>query len=188
MPLACSQWHRQYYEVPSGSSSKVYRVKMHPQTTPLPECNCTGFMTKRNKNANAIGGGYAGAGAGLAKKTFAWCKHLEEVKTTVCDWQQAPGEATPRSCPKCGEPVVDAKSPLLAPFRLGGAWATAVPIPTPMPRVKSSTMPGPPDAAVRDRLVALARKLKSEQDAPPKGDENLDTKAAAEELRKLLET
>lgn len=111
--LKCAQAHREHYPVASSSSSrKIYPVKMF-RSNELPSCICTGFMTKRNKNANIIGGGFAGAGAGLARSTAAWCKHLEEVKNTTCDWEQKPGESYQLQCPKCGGPVIDSAAPRL---------------------------------------------------------------------------
>ena len=110
--LRCAQMHRDHYPVGSSSSAKTYTVTMF-RGDELPACTCTGFMTKRNRNANLAGGGFPGAGAGLARTTPAWCKHLEEVRNATCAWEQATEETAPESCPRCGGPVVESTSPLL---------------------------------------------------------------------------
>lgn len=164
--LRCAQMHRDHFPVRSSSTTahKTYTVRMFREDE-LPTCTCTGFMTKRNRNANLAGGGFPGAGAGLARTTPAWCKHLEEVKRTTCDWQQAPGEPAPASCPRCGGPVVETDAPLLPAGR----------------------GPVSSDEAQR-RAPAPADPPKSTPPVEPVATtEPLDADAAADELAKLLE-
>lgn len=202
MTLVCAQRHREYYPVGSGSSSRVYPVKMFLPNE-LPSCTCTGFMTKRNKNANIIGGGYAGAGAGLAKQTAAWCKHLDEVKRTTCDWQGARGERQ-LQCPQCGGPVVDD-----ATKRLPAGRGPVVPGVGTLPVMTTAATPKKraartPKAADPKALIKMMQELAA--DTTPKASvdpakarktfEQITGKAApdlsdpdvaADELAKLLE-
>lgn len=107
MTIRCSQMAKPFYEVPSSSGSKKYRVVLF-QDGVLPSCTCTGFMTKRNKNANIAGGGFAGAGTGLSGQVTAWCRHLDTLQKTICQWRLTDENAIPPSaCPACGGPVVD---------------------------------------------------------------------------------
>jgi hypothetical protein len=80
-------------------------------------------MTKRNKNANAIGGGFAGAGAGLAHQTPAWCKHLEQVQQNVCGWQSKPKDKPVEVCPNCKSDTVPQTDPLAPNLNLPGPAA-----------------------------------------------------------------
>lgn len=165
MSLVCAQRHRDHYPV-QGSARKPYTVRMF-RPNELPSCTCTGFMTKRNKNANQIGGGFVGAGAGLAKTTAAWCKHLKQIKETTCDWMQQPGQQRQLQCPQCGGPVVDSASPRLAPG-LGPVTPSAVPAqrtPATKPRrvvTKKAAPPALPDPKV---LIQMARELQAQSDA-----------------------
>lgn len=106
MTVKCAQMMKPFFPVPSSSSNKTYNVIMFHKDR-LPACSCVGFQTRRNKNANQVGGGYAGAGKGLAKQVTAWCKHLEKVSRDTCQWELRPGEIEPDNCPRCGGPVLD---------------------------------------------------------------------------------
>lgn len=187
MTLVCAQRHRESYPVHSGSSSKTYEVTMF-RDNELPACKCVGFMTKRNKNANIVGGGYSGAGTGLAKTTAAWCKHLQEVKDTTCDWEQQPGQQAQVVCPKCGGPVIDKSARRLPPGR-GSVSPAMVPAATPArsalgavrrtPKPKPATPPALPDPK---SLITMMQDLAgTPADAPVK------TKPSPEQARKTFE-
>jgi hypothetical protein len=109
--LHCAQMHRDHYPVRSGSSTRTYLVTLF-RPDELPACTCISFATRRNKEANRLGGGLPGAGAGLAYKAKVSCKHIDEVRATTCTWQ-AQGEDAPGSCPRCGGPVVEETAPRL---------------------------------------------------------------------------
>lgn len=170
--LVCQQRHREYFPV-QGSAKKPYIVKMF-QDNALPECNCVGFMTKRNKNANLIGGGFAGAGTGLAKQTAAWCKHLEEVKQKTCAWEGKPNEKQVQ-CPQCGGPVVQ-KTAARAPGH-GVIGVTQAYSPPAKPRkvTKKAALPDP------SALIKMAQELAGVEPTAPKP-------ATREQARKTFES
>lgn len=207
MMLRCAQMHREYFPVGSSSSSKVYRVKMF-RPNQLPECDCVAFKVKRNKNANAIGGGYTGAGSGLANTTAAWCKHLQQVKDITCDWEQPPGSQAQLQCPKCGGFVVDTAQPLLGPGlgRVHQPPTTSIPTATVArtPRKAAAKKVAPPDPTA---IIAIMRDLAKDstpassaptevKDDPvaklkaitaKKAAKKVDASDAAAELAKLLD-
>lgn len=174
MTLVCAQRHREYYGPIQGSGKKPYIITMF-RDNELPTCTCTGFMTKRNKNANIIGGGYAGAGTGKAKQTAAWCKHLELIKDETCDWESKPGEKQ-LQCPKCGGPVVDKTAKRLPAGRGKGGFAGLVaananalvrktapgkPLSSGMKKAAPKKLPKPDD------LMAMAKELAGDVDTTP---------------------
>jgi hypothetical protein len=90
-----------------GSAKKPYRVVLF-QKGVIPSCTCVSYKTRLNKNANLAGGGFKGAGTGLAGSVTAWCKHLEHFSKTVCQWELTDEHAiAPASCPRCNGPVID---------------------------------------------------------------------------------
>lgn len=95
------------HEVESDSSTKIYEVVIREDGKNT--CNCTGFVTKRNKLGGLVALG----------QPDCTCKHVKGIIAGKgCGWNSETGKPQkyPQMCPDCLSPVEDYTVP--APARV----------------------------------------------------------------------
>lgn len=93
----CQQMEQNCWLVPSDSKpSKKYTVTAFKGEPPT--CTCVAFAIGRNRGKSNKRG---------AKPGRAWCKHIEYVYDTVCQWDSDSDKVQlePGVCPMCGGPT-----------------------------------------------------------------------------------
>ena len=98
MPKRCTLSPFGVHTIESDTTTKVYEA--HVREDGKHTCNCTGFVTKRNKY-----GGYSALGNPEIN-----CKHLKRILADQgCGWNSETGreQQYPNICPDCDSPTED---------------------------------------------------------------------------------
>lgn len=101
----CDQISSTEFSVESSSSSKEYRVRCFLPDGEAPTCTCPAFAISRNRDGGKNHGGVG------------WCKHIDEVMASTCQWQDGISDeeqTIPGVCPLCGGSTSES-APLVLP-------------------------------------------------------------------------
>jgi hypothetical protein len=97
----CAQMDQSVFMIKSETDpNKTYVVTYFTERQPH-HCTCPAFRNKKRWVNDSS----------WMKRNYGWCKHLEQVDRTTCQWHEQYGEAQEISgtCPLCQGPTVSVR-------------------------------------------------------------------------------